>query len=75
VQVVVEHELPTEGSRDQLYGAIVVGRSETARDRAQIGSETLPEGGFELVGPVADNRDPCRLESQRKRFLGEERPV
>ena len=52
------------GLGDELDRAVVVGRAEPARDEHQVSREPLREGRPQLVGPVADDRDPLRLEAE-----------
>jgi hypothetical protein len=75
VQSVVEKELPAGGLRDQLDGPVVVGRPEATGDEAEIGLQPFAERRLELVGPVADDGDPSRLEAELQRLRGEKRPV
>jgi hypothetical protein len=75
VELLVEHEAPAGGLRDQLDGAVVVCRPEPPGDETEVGLEALSQCRLELVPPVADNRDPRWLESERQRLGGEERAV
>jgi hypothetical protein len=75
VQSLVEHELAAGGFRDELDRSVVVGRTEPARDEAQIRLQPIRQRRLELVGPVADDRDPRRLQPERERLLCEERTV
>ena len=63
-------------SRDQLDRAVVVGR---ARGHPRRGRgrrrQRLRAARLELVGAVADDRDPRRLEPERERLAREERAV
>jgi hypothetical protein len=52
-----------------------VGRAEAAGDAAEVVLEAVPERALELVRPVADDRDPRRLEPEGERLPGEERAV
>jgi hypothetical protein len=75
VQALVERQVAAGGTSDELDGAVVVGRTETARDEAQVRRQALGERGLELVGPVADDRDPARLQAESERLGGQERAV
>ena len=52
-----------------------MGRAEPARDEAEIGAEALRERTFEVLGPVADDRYPLRVETEPERFRGEKGAV
>ena len=75
VQALVEHELAARSLRDELDRPVVVRRPEPAGDEAEVGAEAFPQRRLQLVGTVADDRDPRRLEAERERLCGEERPV
>jgi hypothetical protein len=75
LQRLVDHELATRRLRDQLDRAVVVRGAEPAGDKAELGGEPLGEGGLELVGTVADDGDPGRLEPELERPSGEEGAV
>ncbi len=62
-------------ARDELDGAVVVGRAEAAGDEAHVGAHPLPQRLLELRGRVADDRDPRRLEPEPQRLAGVERAV
>ena len=75
VKPLVEHKAAARSLRDQLDGTVVVRRPKTARDQTQVRLQACPQRGLELVRPVADDRDPCRLEPERQRLAGEEGAV
>ena len=50
------------GARDELHGAIVVRRPESARNDAEVRLQTDVERGLELPFVVADDRDRRGLE-------------
>ena len=70
---------------DELAARPPARRSSTVRSscvgpsppetRQRSACEPLRERRLELVGPVADDRDPRRLEAERERLRGEERAV
>jgi hypothetical protein len=74
VQRLVEHELRARRLRDELDRPVVVRRAEPARDEAQVGVEPLRERRLELVGTVADDRDPRRLEPELERLRARNGP-
>jgi hypothetical protein len=52
-----------------------VGRPEPAGDQAEIGADRLGEYRLELVRPVADDRDPGRVDTQLERLRSQEGTV
>src|SRR6187399_223587 len=50
-------------------------RAEPARDEAEIRLKPLTQRALELLGVVADNRDPRRLETQPQQLLRQERAI
>ena len=75
LEPLVDDELATRRTRDELDGPVVVGRPEAARDAAEIGLEPLAQRCLELGRVVADDRDPRRLDAEPQQLRGEERPV
>ena len=75
LEPLVDAQLPPGGPGDHLHRAVVVRRAETAGDEAEIGLEPFPERPLEIVGPVADDRDPFRLEPEPKRLRSEKGAV
>ena len=62
--------------RDELDRPVVVRRPEPTRARDEIGrGERLAQRRLELVGVVADDLDPRRLEPEREQRASEERAV
>ena len=69
----VDAQLEPGDLRDDLDGAIVVGRPETARARDEVGrDERVPQRRLELVGIVSDDLDSRRLEPERRAGSGRE---
>ena len=75
LEALVDAEADAGGARDHLDGAVVVGRAETAGDEARLRLQPLPQRRLELLGSVADDRDPRRLQPEAERLPREERPV
>src|SRR5207244_5389132 len=75
LELVVDPKRKLRGAREHLDRAVVVRRSESARDDAEIRLEPLAQGGLQLVGPVAHDRDACRLEPELEYLPSEEGPV
>ena len=57
-------------AREQLDGAVVVGRPEPARDDEQVAREPVAERALELVGGVADDPQLGRLDPERRAATG-----
>src|SRR5205085_6464547 len=72
---VVHRQLPSGDPGEDFDRTVVVRRAEAAGDDAEVGAEAFSERRLELVRPVADDRDPRRLEPEPKRLAGEERAV
>jgi hypothetical protein len=62
-------------TREQLDGAIVVGRTEAARRDQQIRLDARAQRTLEFGFSVADDLDPSRLEAEGQQLAREERPV
>src|SRR3954447_13094438 len=75
LQLGIDDELAPGRAREQLHGAVVVRRPETARDEAELGLQALTERRFELDRVVADDHDPSGLHSQPQEFGGEKGAV
>src|SRR5579864_5043226 len=75
MQVVVETKLHAGDACDELDGAIVVRRSETSGDHAEIGAESVPQRVLELLLAVPDDLDPRRLEAELQDLAREKRTV
>src|SRR5205807_1978408 len=71
----VDDELAAGRPREELDRPVVMRRAEPARDDAEIGSQPFAEGSLQLLRPVADDRDPRRLEAEAKRLAREKRAV
>ena len=71
----VEDERAAGDARDELDGAVVVRRPETARHEAEIGREALLEGALEILHAVTDDRDARRIEPEANDLGREERAV
>ncbi len=71
----VDVQADAERLRDHLDRAVVVRRAEPAGDEADVGLEPLAQRRLELLGRVADDRDPRRLEAEPERLAREERAV
>ena len=71
----IDDELAAGGGGEELDRAVVVRRTEPAGDHEQVGVEPFVERGPQLVGTVADDRDPCRLETEPDELACQERPV
>ena len=72
----VEDQRTAGDARHELDGAVVVRRAETARDEAADRlREALCECRFEILDPVADDRDAHGVEAEPDSLGGEERPV
>ena len=71
----VDVQADAERLRHHLDRAVVVRRAEPAGHEARVGGEALPERLLELLGRVADDRDPRRLEAEAERLAREERPI
>ncbi len=62
--------------RDELDGAVVMGRAESARGEDRIALlEGRAQNRLELLRFVADDRDAGRLETEAQRLTGEKRSV
>ncbi len=66
----VDAEGPPRDASDELDRPIVMGRSEAARDEADVRLERLAQRGLELIGIVTDDRDPRRLQAEETVPLG-----
>ena len=74
-QLLIHPQPPPGRPRDHLHCAVVVGRAEAAGDEAEIGREPLPERALEVLGAVADDRDPLGLEPEPQGLRSEEGAV
>src|SRR5215468_4241468 len=62
-------------ARDQLDGAVVVGRAEPAGRDAHVGVQPFPQGVLQLALAIADDDDSCGLDPAVEQLLGEEGTV
>ena len=74
-EVGVDAQRRSRHTRDELDGAVVVGRAEPARDEADVSLAGRPQCRFEVGGVVTDDRDPLRDEPEGKRLAGVEGAV
>ena len=58
--------LTSGGACEELDGTVVVRRPQPTRNDEEIGAQSLLQGREELLGPVADDRHPRRLEPLRE---------
>ena len=75
LEVLVDHELLAEHTRQHLDRSVVVSRPEAARDDAKIGFDAETQRCLELLRRVVDDDDPRRRYAQRNQLTGEKRPV
>ena len=71
----VDVDVASERARDHLHRAVVVRRPEPAGDEARVSGHALAQRRLELVGRVADDDDPRRLETEPQRFCRQEGAV
>src|SRR5262249_44465479 len=74
-ELVVDGQRPPRDTGHELDRAVVVRRTEPARDETEIGRERLAERGLEVVRRVSHDGDAPWLEPQPHGFGREERPV
>jgi hypothetical protein len=68
-------EPDADRTREQLDGAVVMGRPEPARDDEQVVPQPLLEGGEQIARIVADDRDPRRIDAQPEQGRSEVRTI
>ena len=75
LELFVQHERATGDACHEFHRSIVVRRSETTGDEAEIGLEAFLEGASESLDTVSDDGDPGRIEAEPHCLGGEEWPV
>ncbi len=75
LEVGVDAKLDARHLREQLDGAVVVGRTEAARCDADVRLERLAQRSLELGRPVPDDDHARRLDSEAPELAGDERAV
>src|SRR5439155_13024261 len=71
----LDDQFPARGPREQLDGAVVMGRAEPAGDDAQVRLEARPQRRFELDRVVPDDLYARRLDAEPQELCREKRPV